>query len=80
MEVLRHGNTYKEIECPKCGALLSYCDRDIHYFNSSIEYDGEIHFLEKLYVICPECKDFVNIQWLLDGIETDINCVHGNVL
>ena len=51
MEVLRHGNTYKEVECTKCGALLSYCKTDIKSFD----------FTHK-HVICPECNAMVGLK------------------
>ena len=29
MKVLEHGNTYKQIRCPHCNALLEYSDADV---------------------------------------------------
>ena len=61
MEVLRHGNTYKEIVCPKCNALLSYCKNDIKEYSDYEEYFGEMHLFYAEYIICPECKKKINL-------------------
>ena len=69
MEVIRHGNTYKEVECKKCGALLSYCNEDVKH---DIRYDKdfvEFHYSYRKYIICPECKNKIDISWTIDGEE-----------
>ena len=57
MEVLRHGNTYKQVWCTECNALLSYCKRDIERSNRIEEYLGKWHTSYEKYIICPECKN-----------------------
>lgn len=69
MEVLRHGNTYKEIECDKCGALLSYCESDIKKDHTSKCYSGEISRTCKTYVTCPECHKMITLSLVVNGEE-----------
>lgn len=70
MEVLKHGNTYKEKECPGCGALLSYCKTDIQHDNREGEvFGGDWHYSYRKYIICPECKKKIDISWIVDGEE-----------
>ena len=69
MEVIKHGNTYKETECTKCGALLSYCETDIKHYNREYDYLGELHYSYRKYVICQECKQEINISYIIDGDE-----------
>lgn len=72
MEVIKHGNTYKEIECPRCGALLSYCKTDIKKDNRIDYYFGEHHYIHKEYVTCIECKTMIKLKYLIDGEEQKI--------
>ena len=69
MEVLRHGNTYKETECSECGALLSYCGSDIKkgYINESLFNIWHNVYTE--YVICPECNIMIKLKRIIDGDE-----------
>ena len=67
MEVLRHGNTYKEIECNECGALLSYCDRDIKKAHISEYHFDTWHDVYTKYVVCPECDAMIKLERLVDG-------------
>ena len=60
MEVLKHGNRYKEIECLKCGALLSYCNSDIRGYWKGRSYTE--------LIICPECNERI----ILKQINKDI--------
>ena len=55
MEVIKHGNTYKEVECPKCGALLSYCKKDVKNYDKCDEIFGEWHSHHKEYINCLDC-------------------------
>lgn len=70
MEVIKHGNTYREVECKKCGALLSYCEVDIKNNNRDDIFLGEEHYSRRKYIICPECKKEINLSWIIDGEET----------
>ena len=66
MEVIKHGNTYNEVECKKCGALLSYCKADIKEDNY-----GEFYFIEpkrnthEEYVTCPECRTKIILKRII---------------
>ena len=55
----------KEIECGKCGALLSYTNGDIHSF-SELEFPGvgqEYYYrFEKYYIVCPECGSYIYVE------------------
>lgn len=72
MEVLRHGNTYKEVECKKCGALLSYCEADVDNDYNWDEYFGEVHSIYKEYICCPECKNEIKLKYKVDGKEQEL--------
>ncbi len=67
MKVIKHGNTYKEIECPKCGALLSYCTKDIEIDDRSDEVFCVWHDYYEEYIICPECEEKITIYKKVDG-------------
>ena len=69
MEVLRHGNTYKETECSKCGALLSYCNKDVKTKFNVDDYFGEIHTCRREWIVCPECHKEINLSFKIDGEE-----------
>lgn len=71
MEVIKHGNTYKEVECAKCGALLSYCKTDIKKKYQHEEYigDGYFHYSYRQYIVCPECNCDIELSWIIDGKE-----------
>lgn len=72
MEVIKHGNTYKEVECPKCGALLSYCKSDIKKDHRTDYYFGENHYIYKEYVTCIECRTMIKRKNLIDREEQKI--------
>lgn len=69
MEVIKHGNTYKEIECKKCGALLSYCEADIKTKSRHGYYDFEEYFETTDYIECLECKEKINLKKFVDWKE-----------
>lgn len=71
MDVLRHGNIYKEIECGKCGALLSYSKFDIRWHVSTDYYNGDVHKSKTKYIVCPECEDKIVVKYYIDGVETE---------
>lgn len=83
MKVLRHGNTYKEIECDKCGALLSYCEVDVEikkydqykYIPSYNENVCLAHFQE-LFIECPECSNEIVLKYYVDGVEMEYSYVN----
>lgn len=60
MEVIKHGNTYKEVECRICGALLSYCKKDVKEESGyNDDYFGRLCYSTTKYVECPECDSRV---------------------
>lgn len=69
MQVIRHGNTYREVECGHCGALLSYCESEIIKKDDWDEYFGGWHDSYKEYIICPECKKEIVFSFVIDGEE-----------
>ena len=66
MEVLKHGNTYKEIECPKCGALLSYCKADVKEYDRCDDYFGVWHSYYEKYIKCLECDNKIILYSISD--------------
>lgn len=67
MKVLKHGNTYLEIECDKCGALLGCSASDIYKDFYTEEMFGMFHTVEKTYFTCPECGEKIYITYIIDG-------------
>lgn len=60
MEVKKHGNTYGEVTCPDCGALLSYCDSDV---KEKVFWRLEVEdFVYKRFVKCPECEREIELK------------------
>jgi hypothetical protein len=66
MEVLKHGNTYKEVECKNCCALLSYCKADIEHFEQVDEIFGEWHSHYEESIKCPECNKKIVLYSFVD--------------
>lgn len=58
IEVLKHGDK-REVECPKCGALLSYRKDDIEERFSNIPLMVTMH--EK-FIICPDCNNKIVLE------------------
>ena len=69
MQVVVHGNTYKEKRCDKCTALLSYCSKDIKTCDRDEEYFGDYHYSCRKYIVCPECNNEIDLSWIIDGEE-----------
>ena len=67
MQVIKHGNTYKEIVCVKCGALLSYCEKDVKTKFNGGEYCGKFHSVVRKWIECPECCGENDILLIVDG-------------
>ena len=44
VEIIKHGNTYRKIECCNCGCIYSFSGNNIY----------EDNYNE--FVICPECN------------------------
>lgn len=67
MEVLRHGNTYKEIGCKNCDALLYYCKADIKELSKCEEVFGGWYSRDEKYICCPECNSKIILSLIVDG-------------
>ena len=61
IEVLKHGNNKKEIECKNCGALLRYDRKEDVKIRDLITEDGR-NVGMTLYITCPDCKHVVEIS------------------
>lgn len=70
MKVIKHGNTYREVECKNCGALLSYCEHEVTIESHWVDCFGEWKDFYKEYIICPECKKDIVFSFIVDGEET----------
>lgn len=67
MEVLKHGNTYNEVECPECTALLSYYKGDIqHDVVVGEVFGGDWYSSHRKYIVCQECKKKIVLSWITD--------------
>ena len=53
MQVIKHGNTYKKIECSKCNAILEFGAADI--ITHSFHDDGFGYYHEWDMIKCPDC-------------------------
>ena len=69
MQIITHGNTYKEKVCNKCSALLSYCEADIKTESRYDDFFSDQHFSRRIYIICPECIEQIDLSWVIDGEE-----------
>lgn len=65
--VLKHGETYKEIICKHCDALVAYSEKDIKKTVRVDDYFGEIHDCSKEFFKCPECGETIFIKVIIDG-------------
>ena len=61
MEVIKHGNTYKQIICSECNCTFSYCKKDI---KETYLYDPEsdCNCILYKYIHCPECYERIPIK------------------
>jgi uncharacterized protein YbaR (Trm112 family) len=73
MKILKHGNAYKETECPNCKALLAYTDNDVKETDCSEEVLFTWHHIFRQYIICPECKKEINLIFEIDGEKQKIS-------
>jgi uncharacterized Zn finger protein len=61
IEVLKHGNDKKEIECKNCGALLRYDRQEDVKIRDLINENGR-SVGQMFYITCPDCKRAVKIE------------------
>ena len=63
MIVLYHGNTYKEITCDNCKAILGYTEKDIDTRVSKATIGNTVvSKTYESYVVCPECKRKITVN------------------
>lgn len=59
MKIIEHGNTYREIQCPKCKAHIGYTNKEVqtHYGQSPFGDDWS----NEKYIECPECEEHITL-------------------
>lgn len=63
MIVLYHGNTYKEILCDNCHAILGYTKKDIETrISKDIIGNTVVRKTYESYIACPECKCKITVD------------------
>ena len=63
MIVLYHGNTYKEITCDNCNAVLGYTNQDIDTrVSKAMIGNTVVSKTYTSYVACPECKCKITVN------------------
>lgn len=72
MEILKHGETYREIECEKCRAYVGYSYRDIEHKLMNDAYNGKIHETISEFIYCPECGCRIVLSLKIDGVIREI--------
>jgi DNA-directed RNA polymerase subunit RPC12/RpoP len=55
MRIVKHGNTWKTVECKNCGAVLEYSQGDI--LTTSFMDDAWGFYSECDSITCPDCKE-----------------------
>lgn len=56
IKVIKHGNTHKRIECPRCGCIFEFTGDDVYPVG-----------LGKHMVECPECEFEMNLKRAVKG-------------
>ena len=72
MQVIKHGNTYQELDCIMCGALIGVADKDIEHTVAHDAYGGAVHETVTEFVYCPECGCRIVLSLFIDGVEREI--------
>lgn len=69
IQVLKPGNTTKQISCPKCNALLSYTKVDIkvNFYYDRSDFNNYYNHTE--YIECPECNYQITLASYIDGVK-----------
>lgn len=67
MKVIKHGNTYKEETCKRCGCVFEYNENDIKVDSDYREYFGDFHCSYEEWVGCPECYKTIWLSVVIDG-------------
>lgn len=56
MEILKHGNTYGEKKCDKCGCEFAFTGKDTA--TCTKPYEDKVY----VFVLCPECHKAVIVS------------------
>lgn len=72
MEILKHGETFKEIDCEICKAKIGYSNRDIEHTLAKDAYNGHIHETVSEFIYCPECGCRLVLSLKIDGVDREI--------
>ena len=60
MKVLIHGNTYHQIRCEKCNAVLAYAASDITTHKTKIQ--NKTYICEWDSITCLECGHIIKLD------------------
>lgn len=72
MEILKHGNTYKILECEMCKTQIGYSYRDIEHKILHDAYNGKVHETITEFIYCPECGCRIVLSLKIDGTTREI--------
>lgn len=72
MDIIKHGNTYEELECQLCHAQLGYTHKDIEHSIIHDAYNGLTHETITEYLYCPECGCRIVLSLKIDGVDREI--------
>ena len=72
MQVIKHGNTYQELDCIMCGAVIGVAHKDIEHTVAHDAYSGAVHETITEFVYCPECGCRIVLSLSIDGVEREI--------
>lgn len=72
MNIIKHGSTYKTIECEMCKAQIGYAYRDVEHKLLNDAYNGQVHETVTEFIYCPECGCRIVLTLKIDGIEREI--------
>ena len=63
MIILYHGNTYKEITCDNCNAVLGYTNQDIDTrVSKAMIGNTVVSKIYNSYIVCPECRRKITVN------------------
>lgn len=63
-KIIQHGDTYHEIQCRKCKAVIGYLDKEVKKEYVGI---GE-NWCTETYLECPECDKFLFYKKIVNGV------------
>lgn len=72
MDIIKHGDTYQELNCQLCHAQLGYTHKDIEHSVMKDAYNGLTHETVTEYLYCPECGCRIVLSLKIDGVDRDI--------